>query len=131
MILKSNKRNLLVTVLLCVFFILWKIGIMKYRHLIPYIRTHIESWTQYPFNGLSKAPILICAVFMFGFFKNLSIGYNKIINIVAGTTFGVYLIHENLLLNKVIWHRLFRMDELVESPFMILITLLVFEDVRL
>lgn len=45
--------------------------------------------------------------------------YNKFINLIASTTFGVYLIHENLLLKKVIWHRLFKFDAFIDKTYFI------------
>lgn len=34
----------------------------------------------------------------FYYFKNLKFSYYKVINIIGGSTFGVYIIHENFLL---------------------------------
>ncbi len=48
-------------------------------------------------------PIVICSVALFVFFKNIHIGQNKVINKIAASTFGVYLIHENPVLNDLLW----------------------------
>ena len=44
---------------------------------------------------LNKALVLALAVCAFMFFKNLNIGYNKFINKIAASAFGVLLIHAN------------------------------------
>ena len=47
--------------------------------------------------------IVICSVALFVLFKNIHIGKKKIINKIAASTFGVYLIHENPVLNDLLW----------------------------
>lgn len=51
---------------------------------------------------------LICSVSTFCLFKNFNIPNNKIINTVAKTTFGIYLIHDNNFIRPFIWKELFR-----------------------
>lgn len=48
-------------------------------------------------------PIFVCSVALFVLFKNIQIGSNKFINKIAASTFGVYLIHENPVLNDFLW----------------------------
>ena len=43
----------------------------------------------------NKLGAVLVAVFAFTTFKNLRIGYSRIINFVAKTTFGILLIHAN------------------------------------
>lgn len=43
----------------------------------------------------NKILALICAVVLFNYFKNLDIPNNKAVNIIASSTFGVYIIHTN------------------------------------
>lgn len=43
----------------------------------------------------NKPLAVLTAVFAFIFFKNLEIGYSKIINTIAASAFGVLLIHAN------------------------------------
>ena len=47
---------------------------------------------------------VILAVALFYIFKNMDIGSNKIINVLAKSMFGVYLIHENEKLSPFIWN---------------------------
>lgn len=54
-----------------------------------------KGW-PYIFVMDSITPLaVITSVFAFLFFKNLQVHYNKLINIVAASTFGVLLIHDN------------------------------------
>lgn len=48
-------------------------------------------------------PIVICSVALFVLFKNINIGQRIVINKIAASTFGVYLIHENPVLNDLLW----------------------------
>lgn len=117
--LDNQKINFLVSVLLSVCFIIWIFLVLYFRNKISFIDLHFVQVFNYPFVW-TRFPILVCAVFVFGFFKNLQIKNNKIVNIIASTTFGVYLIHENPLLNKVIWHKIFKFDNFMESKILIL-----------
>ena len=43
----------------------------------------------------NKVLALLCSVVLFVFFKNLTIPSNRAINVIASSTFGVYIIHTN------------------------------------
>jgi hypothetical protein len=69
------------------------------------------------------------SVFIFIFFKNLNIKQNKFINLIASTTLGVYMLHENSM-NTIIWQEWIKIQTFVESNYfwlaIILSVLLVF-----
>lgn len=115
----NYRKNIIISFCICIFFFLWKFAMLKYGKYIPYVKDHLDYWANYPFSGFNKFPLLICAIFLFAFFRNLKMSYNKFINLIASTTFGVYLIHENLLLKKVIWHRLFKFDAFIDKTYFI------------
>ena len=51
---------------------------------------------SYFFVSDSNKPLaVLTAIFAFLFFKNLEIGYSKVINTIAASAFGVLLIHAN------------------------------------
>lgn len=56
--------------------------------------------------------IIIDALFMFYMFKNMKMKYSKIINIFGKSTFGVYILHENILFkkgkNSLLWNRILK-----------------------
>lgn len=69
--------------------------------------TGLHVYLDYIYN-LNSLFIVIIAITLFVIFKDLDIKYNKWINIIASTTFGVYLIHDSHVLKPFIWKTLFR-----------------------
>ena len=53
-------------------------------------------------------------------FKNWNIKSSKIINKIASTTFGIYLIHENFFTKDIIWKQIVKGNEFINSPLLIL-----------
>lgn len=55
-----------------------------------------------------KTPFILClSVATFIYFKQLRIGYVKVINVISSTMFGVYLIHDNNLVRPFLWQEVF------------------------
>ena len=46
-------------------------------------------------------------------FKNMHLGHNRLINTIAATTFGVYLIHDNPIMEQMIWLKWLKMPALL------------------
>lgn len=69
-------------------------------------RTNI---TPYKYVSDSNAILALCtSIFSFMYFKNIQIPYNKWINIIGGSTFGVLLIHANSdTMRKWLWQDTF------------------------
>ena len=67
---------------------------------------------------INSFPMLILAVSIFEIFAKIDIGYNKVINKIASTTFGIYLLHDGVLCDK-IW-AFFRTKQCLNSKFSIL-----------
>mgnify|MGYP000528725494 FL=1 len=55
--------------------------------------------------------MLFCSIFLFIGFKNLNIKHSKVINTIAATTFGVYLLHENEYIRPFLWKTVFHSAE--------------------
>lgn len=53
-----------------------------------------------PINSIS---VVICSFLLFILFCNLKVKQNKFINLLAKTTFGVYLLHDNYLIRSFLW----------------------------
>ena len=83
-------------------------GIPKVGKLFAYFFN--AFWGRYNF------PTVVCSFMIFCCFRKIHIPYNKFINTIAGTTFGVYLIHENSVLKHYVWHKIFKMDSYVTTP---------------
>ena len=53
--------------------------------------------------SMNSIIVLTESVLLFLYFNNLNIKSNKIINILGKASFGVYLLHENLIFRKLLW----------------------------
>lgn len=47
--------------------------------------------------------LFLSSVSLFMFFKNIDLGKNRVINYIAASAFGVYLIHDNGVLRSYVW----------------------------
>lgn len=70
--------------------------------------------------GMDDFFVLLTSIFLILFFSNLDIKYNKYINIVSSTTFGIYLIHDNGSVRNFLWNNYFRLFEITKSKDLIL-----------
>tara|TARA_R110000744_G_scaffold109639_1_gene207136 strand:- start:882 stop:1898 length:1017 start_codon:yes stop_codon:yes gene_type:complete len=64
--------------------------------------------------------ILICSISLFSFFKNVTIKNSSVINTMASSVFGIYLIHDNIILRSYIWENVFKNREYLNSEYLIL-----------
>lgn len=72
------------------------------------------------FHTMEKFPILLSSVFLFIGFKDLQVKQSRVINAVAGTTFGIYLIHDNNYIRPFLWKTLLKGSEYYNSGFLFL-----------
>lgn len=79
----------------------------------------ISQYATY-FMNLSSPIAILCAISLFLVFKNLHVGNNKIINQVALSMFGVYLIHDNLFIRPFLWNQLFQNTAYFDTPVLFL-----------
>lgn len=63
------------------------------------------------FFGEQQLPILLISFFTFMLFKDINIKPNKVINSIAATSFGVYLIHDNGIMHSFLWNTLAKNSE--------------------
>ncbi len=76
------------------------------------------------FCDMNIVTTVIISVLLFLYFKNIKIRQSKIINTLALTTFGIYLIHDHYLLRNVIWNILFKNELKINSPYFVIISIL-------
>lgn len=90
--------------------------------IIFIISQYIPQWKNNVsfFGEINKVTAVICSISLFMYFKNLNIKYNKYINIVAASTFAIYLIHDNYLFKEYFWENVTRNEDFYGSPIMIL-----------
>lgn len=72
--------------------------VMKYGDAFPTIRNY-----ELLLYGRNSVIIIGCAVGMFAIAVYSKPYANKLINLVGGCTFGVYLLHDNPLVRRIIW----------------------------
>lgn len=82
------------------------------------VRHGHDHW-HFFIGDANKLNIFAIALFMFLFFLNTNIKYNKIINLFASASFGVFLLHANNdIMRKWLWQDLFQNTEQLSSPSM-------------
>lgn len=73
-------------------------------------------------SNSNKLFALLVSVFLFLFFRNIKMGNYKIINSIASTTFGVFLIHASSdAMREFLWEKLFGVKELYNGSFFVLV----------
>lgn len=60
------------------------------------------------FFAIEQLPTLIVSLSLFLAFRKINMPNIKIINLIASTTFGIYLIHDNNFLRYIIWQDIFK-----------------------
>lgn len=72
------------------------------------------------FGAMNNLLILICSITLFYGFLNVKVAHSTLINRIAQSTFGVYLIHDNYLLRPLLWEDIFRTRTFLHSNILIL-----------
>ena len=73
----------------------------------------------YLLNRTSPLSILF-AVSLFGIFANRTPKYSGLVNTIAPSMFGIYLIHDNPCMRELIWKELLSSSELVGSHYLVM-----------
>ena len=84
------------------------------------MRWSVFSKYETYFSGMNMTTTLITSVLLFAGFKNLSMNFSPVINTIAASTFGVYLIHDNRYMRWFLWGKLFRNADFYNSSFLVL-----------
>lgn len=80
----------------------------------PLFMSHAEY-----FSKRTSVPIVISSVFIFYGVINSKKFYSGVINAIASTTFGIYLIHMHPVVQNTIWSQIFQNPRFIESPMLI------------
>ena len=90
-----------------------------YKIISLYNHGIMKFYKPYTMNSIFN---LLCSLFLFLGFKNIEIKNPKIntsVNLIAYATFGVYLIHDNNYIRDVLWEKVFKGPEMLNSGFLI------------
>ena len=117
--MNHTKLNVAFALACCGVFIAWNGLVYTVLIPIPFVERHLQEVAGFWGGGMPRVLSFMCALLIFCCVKNLHIPRNRFINKVASCTFGVYLFHENLLVNKYLWHVLLRSDEFSSSKFLL------------
>lgn len=112
--LKISDFRLNMFISLALFILLWFVlSFVDYK--LQFVNIN-ENTSNKLLEILYKSFIKICTVLsvitLFAFFKSLKIGYVKIINIIAATTFGIYLFHDSSIGRILIWNNIFHCSDI-------------------
>lgn len=123
-----------------IFFIIYLIGgylrlypikkIQNYFILVPtfvilYIVLNILQFAlNYNFFDVDRLLMILCAVIFFMIFEKIKIT-SKTINFISSTTFGIYLIHDNLNISPYLWSEVFENNSYAYSEYLLLYVFLV------
>ncbi|MBQ4468883.1 MAG: hypothetical protein II917_01915, partial [Synergistaceae bacterium] len=83
-----------------------------------YFASKLDYFTHY-YSGMTRPVTILATVSFLVGFKHLNIKFNKLINIFASATFGVYLIHEHYMMRHFLWLNLFHNANFQDSPYLI------------
>ena len=82
------------------------------------------NMSSYNFQSKHNVCLFTFSLFIFLLFRKIKLGEIKIINLISSTTFGVYLLHDNLIVRKTIWNDIFKIDELYRTDKFVSVSLL-------
>ena len=74
------------------------IGLEALSARLPFVVGHVAY-----FSNQDSFFTLAISVGMLCLFKDMKVGHLKWVNMIAGGTFGVYLIHENVFMRQLLW----------------------------
>lgn len=78
--------------------------------------THNQQYYHNSFINIAgqfSPAIVLMATGIILLFKNINLGQNRVINTIASTTFGIYLIHDNPIMEQMIWLKWFKLPSLL------------------
>ena len=113
-LLSNNKKRIIAVVLLVIVMNILTI-------LIELLSVKLPILTQYIYfaNNINSPLVLALTVIIFTIFNNINLKNNQIINNMASTTLGIYLIHENVFLREIIWKNIIKGGQYINSPLLI------------
>lgn len=113
--MKNNKNRIGLVILIIIMMNIMTI-------VLELLATKIEIFAKVEnyVSNINSPFVLVLTILIFTIFKSLKVKNNRIINKIASTTFGIYLIHENVFLRDIIWEQLVNGNKYISSPFLIL-----------
>ena len=125
-ILNHIVFNIIASLSILCFVAAWKCALIILSEHFPFFKSETARFFNIG-GSINKFPVLFACVLFFCVFKNLNLKHNKFVNLLASTTFGIYLLHVNGQLKYFIWHKIFCFDKFSgNSSFPLYVLLCVF-----
>ncbi len=114
----TNRKLHAILLMVSTFLILLSVLVLD---LAAYRQKNVLSMDDIMFLAQMSSPVLtIQSVSLFCLFHTLQMKPSKVINTIASSMFGVYLIHDSNLLRPFLWLTLFENAKYQYSPYLIL-----------
>ncbi len=118
--LLQKRKNALILTLTTTFLLIFSIyAIYQFKKIFPAFSNLELAYFWHPNTIL----LFLLSLALFTLFLNLKIKPHKIINRLASTTLGIYLIHESVL-RSYLWHTVFHSNIYLNSKFSLIYILL-------
>jgi len=118
---KHWARKIPASIYLAVFASSWILVYLTYP-IFNYLSTYFSSFSEgLTYYASLKSPFtLLTATSAFLFFKQIKVKDSKAINLIASTTFGIFLLHDNFIARTFIWQNIFHTSDYFYSTFFFL-----------
>ncbi|MDO5557641.1 MAG: acyltransferase family protein [Clostridia bacterium] len=113
---KENIKNLCIGIMFLLIIVLLTILVYICKFGIGGILIEKELYSY--FSKINSIFVVLTAIYIFKFFKNMNF-YCKSINYIASSTLGVYLLYDNYCIRKYIWRVISPNINYLESDFLI------------
>jgi len=104
-ILESFKKTFIVFLVLSLIIVGWTVGWLCMATKVQIFETGIAYSTY--LTRINNVVGILFSLFLFNLFRFIKIKSNAFINVVAGGTFGVYIIHCSPYVSSIIWLDIF------------------------
>lgn len=92
--------------------------------VVLWVKVNIEDfvsigWNEYGLMNEKSIITVVLAVWILLFFKQIKLRNQAWINMLASSTLGIYLIHDNLYVRQYIWANIFKTYKYYTSPYLL------------
>ena len=104
----------------CILYLLISLGLSYSSVVVIILFLSKKGMNNYAYfvSDANKVGAVFVSIFLFCVFKNMNIGYSKVINTIAKTTFGILQIHANSpAVRSLLWKKIFHVDTMFGISF--------------
>ena len=110
----NNRWNLVVALVSAA---LIELSVVAFNMLDTVLKTNRFVGSGWYFSSYNAVPGVIFAVSIFLYFSNLEF-HSKPVNLIAGSVIGIYVIHDNALIRRLIWQTLWPNPAYAAAPYL-------------